>query len=343
MWMIDNATPFPAERGWFLDKNGAKYWIVAVKATYDVLHDGSTTIAEKQEPPLITDEFSGEPEKSSILYSNDLAGPKAVTDVLLNGHAYAPFEKPAAQVDVELSVGSITKTLRVYGDRWWERNFLAGIFMTAPAPFLKMPINYERAFGGADVRSDDPTKHSFEPRNPIGTGCAGAAIHLEGSMVANVEYPRDRVTSWKDRPKPAGFGALSTYWLPRRKYAGSFDQKWMDERFPLWPDDFDARYFHCAPEDQQVAGFLRGGESVRLRNLTANGLLEFRLPRFYPVFTTYFRGKPFEHRAKLHTVTIEPDVPRVLTVWYTQLRVHNNADDLDVTAIREKSYIQEMR
>jgi hypothetical protein len=113
----------------------------------------------------------------------------------------------------------------------------------------------------------------------------------------------------------------------------------MDERFPLWPEDFDTRYFHCAPEDQQVEGFLRGGEPVRLRNLTENGLLEFRLPRFYPVFTTYFRGRPFEHRAKLHTVIIEPDLPRVLMVWYTCLRVHNNADDLDVTAIHEKAYL----
>jgi hypothetical protein len=58
------------------------------------------------------------------------------------------------------------------------------------------------------------------------------------------------------------------------------------------------------------------------------------------VFATYFRGKPFEHRAKLHTVVIEPEAPRVLMVWYTDLRVHNNADDLDVTTIREKKYLQ---
>jgi hypothetical protein len=203
-----------------------------------------------------------------------------------------------------------------------------------------MPINYERAFGGYDTKSDDPTEHSFEPRNPIGTGLVTEASHLAGARAPNVEYPRDRVSSWKDRPKPAGFAALSTFWLPRRKYAGTFDQKWMDERFPLWPEDFDTRYFHCAPEDQQVAGFLRGGETVHLRNLTAAGLLEFRLPRFYPVFTTYFRSKPFEHRAKLHTVIIEPDLQRVLMVWYTDLKVHNNADDLDVTVIREKTYLQ---
>ena len=158
MWMLDNTTSFPAERGWFLDKDGAKHWIVAVKATYDVLLDGSTSIAKKQEPPLITDEFSGEPEKSSILYSNDLAGPKEVTDVLLNAHAYAPFDKPTTRVDVEVSVGPIKKTLRVHGDRWWERRELLGSSMTEPEPFVKMPISYERAFGGADIGSDDPTK-----------------------------------------------------------------------------------------------------------------------------------------------------------------------------------------
>ncbi len=339
--MIDNTTPFSAERNWFLDKDGAKSWIVAVKAAYDVLPDGSTAIAEKQEPALIADAFTGEPEKSSILYSNDLAGPKEVTDVLLNAHAYAPFGAFVTEVDVEISVGPITKRLRVYGERRWDSiSFLGGPSMTEPEPFEKIPITYERAFGGSDTKSDDPTKHRLEPRNPIGKGFAVAAGHLTGTMAPNVEYPRDRVSSWKDRPQPAGFAALSSYWLPRRKYAGTFDQKWMNERFPLWPEDFDSRYFHCAPEDQQVAGFLRGGEQVRLRNLTANGLLEFSLPRFYPVFATYFRGKPFEHRAKLHTVVIEPEAPRVLMVWYTDLRVHNNADDLDVTTIREKKYLQ---
>lgn len=338
MWAVENHTPFSAERNWFVDKDGAKSWIVAVKAAYDVLPDGITAISARQDPVLLSEEFSGEPGKSSILYDSDLSGPKQRTDVLLNAHAYARAGGTATVVDVEISVGPLRKTLQVSGDRKWD-SLLGAVMMTDPEPFARMPICYERAFGGFDVKSNNPGEHSFEPRNPIGTGFANKASHVVGVPAPNVEYPRDRVSSWKDHPRPAGLSALFSYWVPRRDYAGTYDEHWMKHRFPLWPEDFDSRFFQCAPEDQQVEGFLRGGESVRLRNLTPDGLLEFQLPRFYPVFATYLRGKRVEHRAKLHTLVIEPDRYRILMVWHTSLRIQSNADDLDITVIREKMYL----
>ena len=45
MWMVNNQTPFAAACNWNLDKNAAKIWVVAVKATFDILPDGSTRIA----------------------------------------------------------------------------------------------------------------------------------------------------------------------------------------------------------------------------------------------------------------------------------------------------------
>jgi hypothetical protein len=335
MWMLDNHTPYAAERNWVLDKNGAKSWVVAVKATFDILPDGTTKLAEKQEDPLYGEEYSGEPGKSSVLYDADLTGPKQNTDVVLNGHAYAPRGEPVTEVTVTMKVHTIAKRLRVFGDRRWE-SFL-GLSMTEPEPFEKMPITYERAFGGWDTIPEKVEDQRLDPRNPIGAGFAIRAEHLKNKALPNVEDPQHLISSWSDRPPPAGFGFVASYWLPRLKYAGTYDDKWQKNRFPLLPDDFDERYFQSAPEDQQLP--LRGGEMVELINLSPQGFLAFELPRIVLGFRTRFGDERIDHRARLHTVVLEPDLPRVFMVWHTALRVPNRrAVFLDQTFIFTKEF-----
>jgi hypothetical protein len=113
----------------------------------------------------------------------------------------------------------------------------------------------------------------------------------------------------------------------------------MENKFPLLPDDFDSRFHQCAPPDQQVAGYLRGGEVVALENLTESGRLQFYLPKVHLAFSTHFGRQRQEHRASLQTVVIEPDVPQVILVWQTSLACHYLLDDLDKTIVSEKRYI----
>lgn len=54
---------------------------------------------------------------------------------------------------------------------------------------------------------------------------------------------------------PAGFGFIGRSWLPRISYAGTYDQKWLDEQHPYPPFDMDYRYWNGAPEDQQIKMF----------------------------------------------------------------------------------------
>jgi len=337
--MLDNQTPYAAERNWVLDKNAAKSWVVAIKATFDILPDGTTKVADKQEEPLYGEEYLGEPGKSSIRYDADLVGPKKKTDVILNGHAYAPAGKPVTETTVTMKVHTITKQLRVFGDRRWERGVL-GLSMAPPEPFEKMPLIYERAFGGWDTKPEKPADQRLEARNPIGAGFAIAAEHLVDQPLPNVEDPKHLISSWRDRPPPAGFGVVASYWIPRLKYGGTYDDKWQKERLPLLPEDFDERFFQSAPEDQQVPGFLRGGEQVELTNLSPEGQLKFRLPRIYPGFVTRFGRDRVDHGARLHTVILEPDHPRVIMVWHTSLPCPNSrVDYLDQTVIFEKEIV----
>lgn len=340
MWAINNRTPYAAERNWVLDKNAEKSWVVAVKATYDIGPDGTTRLADEQELiPLYSPEYSAEPGKSSLIYEADLLGPKQNTDVILNGNAYAEHGKPTTNVNVSLTVKNMTKRLLVFGDRYWRRGALGGLSMSSPKPFTSMPLVYERAFGGWDARPEDPAKHRLDPRNPIGKGFAVEEENLLDQALPNVEYPKQLISSWKDRPYPAGFGPVASYWTPRKEFAGTYDEKWQKQRFPLWAEDFDIRFNQCAPPDQQVTGFLRGGERVDLINLSPGGRLSFMLPKVSPFFVTKFGKDSVEHRADLHTVILEPEYPRVIMVWYSSLPCHRRVDELDVTVISEKEFI----
>ncbi len=335
MWTVDNRTPFAAERGWVRDRDGAEIWLVALKCTFHVHPDGTTEIAAEQPPVLRLPEYYGEPGASSIKHDADLVRTKVTTDVLVVGQAHAPKGKPTDAMNVSLRVGPVAKSLRVIGDRTWQSGS-----PSAPRPFLTMPITYERAYGGTDRKSKTP-ETDWEWRNPVGTGFAVAKANLDGVALPNVEDPKDPIRSWNDRPAVAGFGAISSHWQPRIALAGTYDDKWMKERQPLVPDDFQDRYFQCAPADQQTPEFLKGGEPVLLEGLTTGGKLAFILPRVLPrLETRFYTGERQAHELpKLHTVIIEPDVPRVSLVWHSALPCHFKVQKLERTIVRLKELV----
>ena len=335
MWVLNNNTPFAAERCWVRDKDGAEVWLVAVRGTFTIKPNGELELADEQVPVCMAPQFVGDPTESSLLYDSDLHHKKSRTDVILHGHAYAPQGEPVTQLDVRLKVANIDKTLRVFGDRIWEESLL-GLRLSRPKPFTTMPLTYERAFGGTDLIEDVAKYRGWEPRNPIGAGFAMRKKHLIGTPAPNIEYANYLVAGWKDRPDPVGFGPIPGHWSPRVELAGTYDEKWEKERQPLLPEDFDEQFYQCAPHDQQLP-FLKGGELVELHNLTPDGLLRFQLPRVTLGFETLFdNGDRDVHRSSLHTVILEPDVPRVMMVWHTHLPCHHKVLKLQTTRIHLK-------
>lgn len=334
MWAIDNRTPYRAGKSWTRDRDGVHLWIVSVKATYDILPDGRTALAEEQLAPLIAPEYRGEPGLSSLRHDAELVAQKPTTDILVNGHAHAPGGRPSANFTASLRVASVHKTLRVRGDRHWEDGAFGGKASQAE-PLSRIPLTYERAFGGHDRATDDPRQHRIDLRNPVGCGLATAAGGRVGTTWPNFEYPNGNL----EKAGPAGFGAIDGHWSPRRELMGTYDAAWQATRLPLLPTDWDPQSLQCAPADQRPAQHLRGGEPVELVNLSAEGLLRFDLPRVHLAFTTRIDGRFEEHRAQLSTVTIEPDLRRLLMVWTTSLACRNDADYLEETTVREKRLI----
>jgi hypothetical protein len=330
MWAVKNRTPYAAKGTWGRDKDGVHEWIVAVKGAFTIKPDGALMLADEQPEPLLVPEYNGEDGMSSLRYDADLVGPKPATDVLLNGTAYAPKGHPAAEFLASLRLGPIHKEIRIVGQRTWTPGML-GASPSAVAPVTQVPIVYERAYGGSDLSDPDPKKRRLDARNPVGCGLVARV----GQALPNLEYPSGRL----ERVGPAGFGAIASYWSPRRELQGTYDEAWQKSRCPLWPTDWDPRSLLCSPADQRPKGYLEGGEPVELNNLTPYGRLRFALPRlrftFRTLFSTGLGRRALDHDGRLATVIIEPDHPRVILVWLSTLAVRTDVDYLDETIVTE--------
>jgi hypothetical protein len=222
-------------------------------------------------------------------------------------------------MDVSLRVGSISKRVRVFGDRVWR----LGMSMSRPEPFDTMPLVWERAYGGVDESRE---KVRAEPRNPVGQGFHPPDDEEETEFwLPNLEDPSQLISSRRHSPEPACFAPIAPHWEPRASHAGTYDERWQQERAPYLPDDFDPRFFQIAPSDQIAAGHLEGGETVEVQGATPGGVLRFRLPMVDLGITYVVDGVEQPRPAVLDTVILEPDQERVQLVWRTVLRCDKRA------------------
>lgn len=179
------------------DDNRQPIFSVLAKRTYDVRANGRVELAETASPFVRADEYyeDGDPEWATVKHETDLAPFKVATDVVVIGSAYTPNNKPLSSIDVTVEVASHRKTLRVTGDRQCHyRPGLAPAF-SDPVLFTKMPIQYERAYGGRDTQSD-PKEPFFYPRNQCGLGVVlkNTKETIEGLPLPNIEDPEDLLT-----------------------------------------------------------------------------------------------------------------------------------------------------
>ena len=299
-----------------MEPSGRELLVVVVKGTFRIpAQSGALKLHEEQVPLVTSDVFYGEPGLSAPKYEVDFSPRKHRCDVLLNGSAHAPGGKPTERVTVGMRIGAWSKSFAVVGDRYWYS--AAGVRATAPKPFTTMPITYDRAFGGADLRHEDPAQHAAFMPNPSGRGFHKHLVDewIHASPLPNTEELKVEVSEPGGAYRPMAFGPVGRHWDPRYKYAGTYDQKWMDNIFPFLPTDFDEQYYQCAPLDQQLEKPL-GEQQVTLLNLTPDGRRDFAIPQFEaPVHVFPKQGEREALTAQLDTILIEPDLERVTMTW----------------------------
>lgn len=318
MLQVDNQTPFAAALAVFPDAHGIETAYLAVKATFAFTAE-APALAPAQVPLLAADVYWGDPATTSLRAGGEFALGKPATDILLTGRAVAPA--PGTRVaDVSVQVGPVHKTVRVFGDRHWQRRgnrWQPG----EPAAWERMPLRWELAFGGVVPGDNGQPARDWEPRNPVGRGVFDADKADEPVPMPNLEDPAQPLTSPDDRPPPACFAPIAPTWLPRRTYAGTYDDAWTKTRAPYLPQDFDARYFQLAPPDLVAPAYLQGGEPVRLTGLTQGGPLAFALPRLTLDASFDFDGAAQSRPLNLECVLLEPDAGRLQMLWRASLAV----------------------
>jgi len=295
-----NATPFP-----FAVLPGRirpPEWsaTLIVKASFALRPGGP---AEPLPEPLqfMGDLYRDEEIANDCLYESDFAPWKQNADVLLTGTCHAPGGKPTTACRIEFGVGRWSKALAVIGNRHWKKSLLMSS-ASDPEPFAALPVTYPNAYGG----------EGFD-RNPSGRG-------YEKAYLPNIEPLEDCISAPGDRPDPSGFGPLNRTWPQRASKLGSYRGKWLKERWPNFPEDFDFTYHNAAPEDQQFRKYLHGDEELRFENLHPrhasyrSGLPGLRIRGF--LSERLKAGKRFrEVPMNLDTLFVDMDKEILVLIW----------------------------
>jgi hypothetical protein len=330
---IKNKTPLVAGMSVQLDKQAAEQLVVAVRGTWSISDRGRLELMKEPPPLRPADVHWGEPATSSVRYEADLGLMKPATDVALVGSAVAPNGR-AKRMTVTFRAGSLKRAAVVRGERRWLFGLLGWWFHSPAKPFARVPLQWELAAGGSDTTPKSEQHHSLDLLNPVGRGfrARGSKLRRAGSLLPQIETPGGAKRFGK-RP-PGGFGFVGGHWLPRRKYAGTYDKAWMEDRCPLLPLDFDERFHNNAAPGLTAKGYFEGGESVEVTGSTRAGKLGFRLPTESPQVTATLDGGPEPIVMRLNTVTVDTDEMRLHMLWRGQLEVHKRfmkLERVDVT------------
>ncbi|MDA8142251.1 MAG: DUF2169 domain-containing protein [Desulfobacteraceae bacterium] len=315
-----NHTQFVAGFGFCQDKEGLEYVTAVLKATFCFDATGLISIPERKAmcPIFDRDIFYGKPDSSSLKYPSDIVHAKPGTDIIINGQAYGRRQK---EIRAGFRIGALEKFIAVCGPRRWERSLVGMVQISAPQQFEAIAVSYENAFGGAFTHD----QHGFwcYRHNPVGIGfCEKIA---EGQPLPLLEYPQQRIASANDRPLPAALGAVAVGWQQRTQFAGTFDQQWFNQRRPLWPLDFDERFYNTVAQDQVLNAKLQGGEQLILLNLHPQAeMVQLTIPRHQ--FTVMFRIKDRTDTLTMvaDTLLVEPDEGRFSIAYRGAVPIGND-------------------
>jgi hypothetical protein len=334
---LENLTPYSAISLPSMAPDGTDLLLVVVSGRFDLPPAGRTRSgppkpSEEQKPVQLHDEYNGEPDSSSLRYEGQSAPLRLATDVHIVGQAWAPKGVPTKRVDVALVIPNrLSKTVAVFGERVYTQT-VGAVVPTAPRPFTSMPLVWERAFGGAEPGDHQPRE--FEPRNPVGRGFFKSASQALNQPVPNLEDPRQLINTSADRPTPMGFGPIARSWYPRVRFAGTYDQRWLEELAPNWPPDFDPRFFNAAPPDLQLRPHLSAGEMVGVSGVAPDGDVRFSIPPERLLLKSYFQHGVDRRLMLVDSLLIEPDDAKFTVTWRSALPLPHGMFEHELSIVR---------
>lgn len=288
-----NLTPYPSQYFQTVDKDGEVFHVVALRVTYDMTltaHEGTLVYAKEQSPLVAQDVWSGEVNESCPLWESDFAPYKPKCDVLVANAVSRPPKDQWAFATQGLAkrwpcgVGVQWKNEKQQTQNWYkaltvtgERSFgMSGL--SAPKATNEVAITWEKAYGGQIKNPEQDVLHpdgsiktkagakqwQTDERNPVGVG-KRTNLGAPGPQLEVMNKTFSGGVFSSDYP-PISLTPVGRAWAPRSALAGTYDDAWRKNQWPLPPQDFDYAYWNCAPLDQQL-DYLPPGSRITLVNL----------------------------------------------------------------------------
>ncbi len=321
--VVDNLTPFVSYSFYSLDQNGQWLQTVVTRGTYEILPDGNTRLADSQPELPHFDTYYGDP-KSASLRSEHCRIPHKPRGEVYFVDPVARVAKPERSWNARFALGPIDVRFRVWGPRRFYRNWM-GIWRTSEAELIcEQPVRFEFAYGGGPSLA-----HQLD-MNPVGSG-----HYLDHYEMAIRELPAP-LFEFLERSlirTPMALTPVHRAWLPRRAYAGTFDEAWRTLKAPLYPDNFDERFFLQAPSFMQLPeGYFLGNETVQLENLGTSGIRQIRLafPRVLSAVGFDESNDAYSADLNADTLIFDLETSRVSVDWRTTFIAKNKLVEINV-------------
>jgi hypothetical protein len=291
-----NQTPVNARvSAWDVEGVPHRLGMLVAKATFRIGEGGGVELETQAPIPF----YDGDEETEvGIRPRDDLPRHDPAFEVVLLGAAYGPGGQPVTERRVSLTVGAHQRHLLVVGDRQWTSRDS----ISAPVPFVRMPMTFDRTFGGScDVLVDEgsvvtvaypPNRHGrgFDPE-PAARALGDMLKPPEGyprwdqtRPLPNLEDELRRVERYEDTPAPVCWGAVPMDTLlhlergvvlpegnpplPHDAQIGSMlGTSWMKDGI-----------FHRAHPDW-VLDLPPAGATIEMDGVSPRGTIRFPLPR----------------------------------------------------------------
>jgi uncharacterized protein YjbI with pentapeptide repeats len=268
--------------------------------------------------PWLQDRFGDEPVDRGLK--------KARGCFAVQGTAYPLTEGQARGMAVRVNVGQSSKTLHIHPPRRWEKT-LMGHRSVVIGPLQPLPLNAANAFGGEGYAS-----------NPEGMGYRADPEAYDKVLLPAIETETQALTQPGGVPEWAGLMPLAPQSELRRRYLGTLDDQWQQQRAPFLPLDTDPRWYDEVAQDQCIDTYWSGTEKWAVAGMhPLRAEVSGQLPGFRPRLFVERKGitPPISEAAlDLDTVWLFPDAQRVLLLYRAELSVVDiDAEDISALGI----------
>jgi hypothetical protein len=289
---VESRIPWPGRVFCTLSPHGLATITCVVRATY-TFSGRRLTPSRAPTPIRFADEYFGDPSKASLRAPSDMVPFKPRGDIILvDPIARSPGAAPRRSWDFRIAVGQhsvdgVVAPPALRGSR------------IAPTPHRRIdPIAVRRL---ALIYENLPFDAA---ENPVGTRERGR--HATAWAVPGIP-----LHAMERRPahRPVGLAPIHPAWEQRRRLAGTYDEDWRRDQWPLLPRDFDYEFFNAAPPALRSATHFRGDEPVTIVGFRSEGPCHFSLPSERGIELRFVGRRPDDRLlAKLHLDTIELDM-----------------------------------